>query len=64
MNKHNARYNKDGSVTIIIAAEDPGVGHWLDTAGHTSGTILLRWVNAKTHPVPRCKVVKLASLKS
>jgi hypothetical protein len=64
VNKHTARYNPDGSVTLVCAAEDPGIGSFLDTAGHTSGILLLRWVYAKTHPEPRCRVVKLAELKT
>jgi hypothetical protein len=61
--KGSAKLNSDGTVTIVVAAEDPGVGNYLDTAGHDSGTLLLRWVDAKTHPVPTCKVVKLSELK-
>lgn len=57
--KGNAKYNKNGSVTIVIAAEDPGFGNHLTTAGHTSGTLLLRWVSATSHPIPTCRVVKL-----
>jgi hypothetical protein len=63
VNKHTARYNRDGSVTFVIAAEDPGIGNFLDTAGHVSGTMLLRWTEAKSHPVPTCRVVPLASLR-
>jgi hypothetical protein len=62
--KGNAKYNADGSVKIVIAAKDLGVGNFLDTAGHTSGTILLRWVDAKTHPIPKCRVVKLSDLSA
>ncbi len=61
--KGSAKYNADGSVTVVVAAEDPGVGNYLDTAGHTTGTMLWRWVDAKTHPIPTCKVVKLSELK-
>jgi hypothetical protein len=61
--KGNAKLNKDGSVTVVIAAKDIGVGNFLDTAGHTSGTILWRWVDSKTHPIPNCRVVKLNELK-
>jgi acylphosphatase len=60
----NAKLNTDGSVTVVIAAKDAGVGNFLDTAGHTSGTILWRWVDAKTHPIPKCRVVKLNELKA
>jgi hypothetical protein len=62
--KGNAKYNADGSIKIVIAAKDTGIGNFLDTAGHTSGTILMRWVDAKTHPIPKCSVVKLSDLKA
>jgi hypothetical protein len=63
VNSHTAKYERDGSVRIVIAAQDPGVGNFLDTAGHTSGTMLLRWTRASSHPVPKCSVVKLAALR-
>jgi hypothetical protein len=62
VNKHGARYNADGSVTLVIAARDMGVGNFIDTDSHASGGMLLRWVGAKSHPMPRCRVVKLANL--
>lgn len=62
VNKRSARPNPDGSVTITIAAADPGARNYIDTAGHGSGTMLLRWVDAGSHPEPRCRVVKLAQL--
>jgi hypothetical protein len=65
VNKHTARYNADGSVTMVIAAVDPnpGSGNFLDTAGHGRGTMLLRWTHARQHPIPTCRRVKLASLQ-
>lgn len=59
VNKHGARYESDGSVVIAVAARDPGIGNFIATAGHTSGTMLLRWVSADRHPQPRCRVEKL-----
>lgn len=59
VNKHSAKTNPDGSVTIIVAERDPGHGNWVDTAGHEHGTMLLRWTGAKEHPVPKTKVVRL-----
>lgn len=59
VNKHSARPNPDGSVTIVLAERDPGYGNWIDTAGHDQGTMLLRWTGASEHPVPRTKVVKI-----
>jgi hypothetical protein len=63
INKHAAQYNPDGSVTLVIAAADPGVGNFLDTAGHRCGTMVLRWTRARHHPVPACRVVSLAVLQ-
>ena len=62
INKHTARYNPDGSVTLVIASSDSGVGNFLYTAGHERGTMLLRWTRARHHPIPTCRLVKLASL--
>ena len=63
VNSHTARYEPDGSLKAVVAAHDPGVPNFLCTGGHTCGTMLLRWTRAKTHPVPRCRVVPLASLR-
>lgn len=63
VNKHSARYNSDGSVTLIIAASDPGGANFLETAGHRCGTMVLRWTRAQHHPVPVCRVEKLAALR-
>jgi len=47
---------------MLLAARNPGVANYLDTGGHTEGTMLLRWTRATTHPIPKCRVVKLADL--
>jgi len=64
VNKHTAVYAPDGAVRIVVAHEDPGVPNWLQTVGHTSGTMLFRWIRAKAHPVPQTRVVKLAELRA
>jgi hypothetical protein len=64
VNKHSAKYNPDGSVMIVIAGQDPGVGNFITTDHHESGTMLLRWVSATSDPQPRCRVVKLDSLRA
>src|SRR5690349_15692422 len=56
LNKRSARYNPDGSATIVIAASDPGFGNFLDTAGHLRGTMVWRWMRAQQPPVPSCRV--------
>jgi hypothetical protein len=63
VNKQTARYNTDGSVTLVMAAADPGRGNYLDTAGHRCGMMMLRWSRAQHHPIPTCRLVKLADLR-
>jgi hypothetical protein len=63
LNKQTARYNRDGSLTLVIAATDAGIGNFLDTAGHCCGTMALRWTRAQDPPVPHCRVEKLAVLR-
>ena len=55
VNKHSAKVDRDGSVTIVIAHHDPGHPNWLETAGHSTGTLCMRWVGAQSpvHPVTR-----------
>jgi hypothetical protein len=62
VNKHSAKLEPDGSVRIICAARDPGVGNWIDTCGHSEGTALLRWAGATDYPLPVARVVKLETL--
>jgi hypothetical protein len=63
VNKHSARYNPDGSVTLVIAASDPGATNFIETAGHRCGTMVLRWTRAQQQPIPVCRVEKLAALR-
>ena len=62
VNQHTARYAKDGSVRIVVAHRDPGVENWIDTAGHSQGTMCFRWIRASEHPQPRTRVVKTSEL--
>ena len=62
-NKHLAHYEDDRSVRLIVAHEDPGHPNWIETAGHTSGTMCFRWVRAKESPQPQTRRVKLSSLR-
>ena len=61
-NKHLAHHEEDGSVRIVVAHTDPGLPNWLETAGHTSGTMCFRWIRAAEHPQPRTRVLKLSEL--
>jgi hypothetical protein len=65
LNCHSAQLEPDGSVRFVIAHRDPGVPNWLDTAGHTNGTVGVRWVGPDVVDVlPSTRVVPFASLGS
>ena len=60
INKHTGKLNDDGTLTIVVADHDPGLGgNWIDTCGHETGTALLRWLGADDNPLPTCKVIDL-----
>lgn len=58
LNKHSARLDAAGGATLVLAHRDPGHPNWLDTAGHASGTLCLRWVGADAPVHPATRVVK------
>ena len=64
INKHNAEYQHDGSVVLVVAHQNPGKRYpnWLNTAGHRQGGMLFRWIQADEHPSVDCEVVKFARL--
>ncbi len=66
VSKGNALYEKDGSVQVIVSGENTGIGNWIDTCGHTEGTMCWRWYRltegAKVIQ-PKCEVVKIEALK-
>ena len=61
-NKHLAHYEDDGSIRLVVAHSDPELPNWLETAGHTSGTMCFRWIKAKQHPQPQTRLVTLSEL--
>jgi hypothetical protein len=65
-NGHRATHRPDGSVRIVVAAEDPRLPGitWLDTEGHREGTMTLRYLLAEATPIPAPRVVKLRDLRA
>jgi hypothetical protein len=59
VNKHTAKLNADGTLTLVISPRDLGYGNWMDTNGHGAGTSLLRWIDATNPPRPRTRVVQI-----
>lgn len=43
LNMEQAAPNPDGSYTLILSLEDPGVQNWLDPEGFSQGLLFLRW---------------------
>ena len=70
VNKHTARYRRDGSVRVVVAHQDPQLKdvtyNWIDTTSHTQGQMLLRWVKPNVSdsqlPQPATRIVKFADL--
>ena len=63
--KGYARTEEDGSLRIVVAHRDPGLPNWLDTCGHSEGTMCWRWYRLADgeEPVePECRVVKYNEL--
>lgn len=68
MNKAQSVMNPDGTLTIVLAAKDPGVWNWLDSCGMQEGQLTLRWAEFEGgKPGPglsaNCRVVTLAELR-
>lgn len=59
VNKHTAKLNAQGKLTVAVSARDPGMDNWLTSDGHRSGVVLLRWLGAEHHPMPVCRVIKI-----
>jgi len=60
--------NADETVTLVIAARDPGVANWLDTTGLHEGSMFVRWqklaapLGPEVRGVREVRLVKLAEL--
>jgi hypothetical protein len=63
VNGTNVHRAPDSSITLVIAASDPGHPNWLDTTGHTSGTMCMRLTGAARPIVARTSLVSLAAAR-
>ena len=61
-NKHLAHYEDDGSVRIVVSHSDPGCPNWLETTGHSSGTMCFRWIRADNPVQPSTRTIQLTEL--
>lgn len=63
LNCHQADVDDDGVFRAVIAHRDPGVPNWLDTGGHTHGTLNGRLLLADAFPEPALRVVAFDSVR-
>jgi len=64
LNGHQACLDEDGVFRAVIAHEDPGVANWLDTGGHSEGSIAARFLRAESAPTPRLRAIPSADLEA
>lgn len=64
--KYRARLEPDGSVRVVVAARDPGIGgNWIDPYGHVHGGMSLRLIKTQGEPPEvRLRRVPLATLEA
>jgi len=58
LNNESAVPNGDKSVTLTVSHK-PTAQNWIDTAGHSRGSMLWRWTGASDHPIPKVKVINV-----
>jgi len=63
LNGFTARRDSDGKFRAVIAARDPGVPNWLDTAGEPWGIIQMRWNHCSSNPEPIVRKVAFAEVR-
>ena len=59
-----AHMDDDGSVTIVVAHQDPGVANWVEAVDHREGHIAIRWQLANELPIPTTRVVPVAEVST
>lgn len=50
LNRRQTRLEPDGRFRIVVAATDPGVPNWLDTAGEREGVVFVRYLLPEERP--------------
>ncbi|MEZ5734935.1 MAG: DUF1214 domain-containing protein [Novosphingobium sp.] len=63
LNGHTAHIDPDGKFRAVMSPTDPGVYNWLDSGGFTEGTLIGRWQQCSSEPVPQLKRVKIGEVR-
>ncbi|MDG2027630.1 MAG: hypothetical protein P8J50_10995 [Acidimicrobiales bacterium] len=63
-NHRQSAVSTDGRVRFVVAAQDAGVGNWLDTTGRQTGLCTLRWFwpHSETRPSISTNVVAVTDV--
>jgi hypothetical protein len=64
LNGRQAVLDPDGVFRAVVCAKDPGVPNWLDTAGHSEGAMLIRWLECDAGPRPATRKVAFDELRN
>jgi hypothetical protein len=64
LNGHQAQLDADGVFRAVVSRRDPGVPNWLDTVGRREGSMIYRWNQADSAPIPAARVLSLSDLRS
>mgnify|MGYP001827927541 CR=1 FL=1 len=59
LSAEDATVGPDGSVTIVVAPEEPGFGNWVDPGDHRHGVMGLRFVRPEQPPDTRTRLVDI-----
>jgi hypothetical protein len=43
LTKAQAVTDPDGKMRFVVSEQDPGIANWLETTGHRTGSLMLRW---------------------
>ena len=61
---NQAKPNADGTYTVVISKNDPGVDNWVSTGGLNQGTVSIRFQDLGDEaPMVSSKVVKIENLR-
>jgi hypothetical protein len=65
LTKFTADYEPDGSIRVVIADSDPGLGgNWIDSFSHTAGVFSLRLIQTEGGPEVTLHQVPLTQLRT
>jgi len=55
--------NKDKTLTINVSHHYLNIKNNLITEGRNNGAMLLRWIGASAHPIPKVEIKKINSME-